>query len=272
MIGDKTIMADDICIANIILLFALSFEYFPENFECHQYLSHLFQIFQPYRKYFSYLLRIIYKLYKRALEENNNKMKERMKVCFYKCFNHINQKRIIPNENLIMIINKIQKLLYENNNNNFNNEENVTSGEDNNNNEILDFTITKKNLHVYHNFIKDQFFKENYIVNLVNEKQKGAFQVAKENLNVFTPKIRYIENKRDFIDCVFVCQKDLYEKLKKEYNKYIENLDSTKVKKYIILEACLNIFIFLINNVIFNEHDDIKKIMEIIFYIFKNKN
>ena len=265
MFEEKNILAEDICGANIILLFSLSLEFFSDNFDCDNYLSYLFQIIKPYRKYISHLLRIIYKIYKKALKEKNNKIKERMEICFYKCFNHIKQKKIVPNENLVIIINKMNKLLSkENNINNNIIEKKETPCDD------LEFTITEKNLHIHHNFTSNRFLSENYIVNTVNEKNKGFFQIPNENFLIITPKIRFVENQKDFIDCVFVCQKDLNQKIIEEYNKYIENLDFSQVNKYYICEACMNIFIFLRNSENFKNYDDILKIMENIFYIFSN--
>ena len=273
MTEDKIISPEDLCSANIILLFSICLESFPDNFESNIYLSYLFQIFKPYRKHLVPLLRIIYKLYKKAFEENNNKIKERMNFCFFKCFNYIGQKRIVPNENLMIIINKINSLISEEKNNNFviNNIGKKETPEGNDNiRDALEFTITEKNLHIHYNFTYDRFYNENYIVDKVNTENRGSFELPKEKGRIFAPKIRYLEREKDFIECGFICQKDLYEKISKEYNKYFENLDFDKVTKFIIIEACLNIFIFLRNNKKFNDSDDIIKIIEIIFYIFKN--
>ena len=273
MTEDKIISPEDLCSANIILLFSICLESFPDNFESNIYLSYLFQIFKPYRKHLVPLLRIIYKLYKKAFEENNNKIKERMNFCFFKCFNYIGQKRIVPNENLMIIINKINSLISEEKNNNFviNNIGKKETPEGNDNiRDALEFTITEKNLHIHYNFTYDRFYNENYIVDKVNTENRGSFELPKGKGRIFAPKIRYLEREKDFIECGFICQKDLYEKISKEYNKYFENLDFDKVTKFIIIEACLNIFIFLRNNKKFKDCDDIIKIIEIIFYIFKN--
>ena len=277
LIENENITTNDICSANIILLFAISFKYFPEDCECDLYLSTLFQIFNPYRKHVAPLLRIIYKLYERALDENNNNIRERMKICFYKSFNYIMQNRIVPNENLMIIINKITKLLLEENNiinrnrNRNSIEESREIPVDNNIiNNALDFSITEENLHIHYNFTSVRFYSENYVVNLVNKEHKGYFNLPSGGIfEIFSPKIRFAESENDTIESVFICQRDLYEIITTDYNKYIENLDFNVINKDDIFDACLNNFIYLRNNRQLRRYDDIMQIMEIVFYIFK---
>ena len=57
----------------------------------------------------------------------------------------------------------------------------------------------------------------------------------------------------------------------KEYNKYIETLDNTKLTSKIILDACLNIFVYMRNNDEFEDMDDIFEALKSIFYIFLNQ-
>ena len=56
-----------------------------------------------------------------------------------------------------------------------------------------------------------------------------------------------------------------------EFNKYIEDLDDNKLGSKIILDACLNIFIFMRNNDEFLGKDDIFEVLQCIFYIFMNQ-
>ena len=44
----------------------------------------------------------------------------------------------------------------------------------------------------------------------------------------------------------------------KEYNKFMETMDVSKLTSKIILDACLNIFIFMRNTVEFEGMDEIK--------------
>ena len=61
----------------------------------------------------------------------------------------------------------------------------------------------------------------------------------------------------------------MYQNLLEEYNKYIENLDINEINKNkTILNSCLNLFVYIRNNEELNDFDELKKILENIFYIF----
>ncbi len=66
-------------------------------------------------------------------------------------------------------------------------------------------------------------------------------------------------------------QRILLENLYKEYNKYIEDLDDNKLSAKLILDACLNIFIFMRNQTEYEGKDDIFEVLQCIFYIFMNQ-
>ena len=179
--------------------------------------------------------------------------------------------------NLMIIINKITKLLLEENNiinrnrNRNSIEESREIPVDNNIiNNALDFSITEENLHIHYNFTSVRFYSENYVVNLVNREHKGYFNLPSGGIfEIFSPKIRFAESENDTIESVFICQRDLYEIITTDYNKYIENLDFNVINKDDIFDACLNNFIYLRNNRQLRRYDDIMQIMEIVFYIFK---
>ena len=63
----------------------------------------------------------------------------------------------------------------------------------------------------------------------------------------------------------------MLEGLFKEYEKYIENLDDSKLDSKIILDSCLNIFIYMRNTLEFEGMDEIFDRLKIIFYIFVNR-
>ena len=84
------------------------------------------------------------------------------------------------------------------------------------------------------------------------------------------PRIRF-NNGIHKIESFFLSQRILLESLYNEYNKYIEDLDDNKLASKLILDACLNIFIFLRNNEDFVGKEDIIEVLTCIFYIFMNQ-
>ena len=63
----------------------------------------------------------------------------------------------------------------------------------------------------------------------------------------------------------------MLESLIKEYELYIENLDDSKLNSKIILDSCLNIFLYMRNTPEFEGMDDIFETLKTIFYIFLNR-
>jgi hypothetical protein len=86
---------------------------------------------------------------------------------------------------------------------------------------------------------------------------------------MITPRIRYVRPKKSYIESGFLSQREMYQNLLEEYNKYIENLDINEINKNkTILNSCLNLFVYIRNNEELNDFDELKKILENIFYIF----
>ena len=266
-ITNKYLTQDDLCSSNIIILFALCLKYFPDNFECDTYLSNLLQDFRIFRKYISLFLQIIYKIYKQSLEENNYKITDRMILCFYKCFNYVRNRNLVPNENLMFIINKILRLLYDEEKKN--KKENDINEEKDINNEEVNLNINKRNLYIIYNFCSAQTLGEKTIVDRVNKEQKGMFNLnVNQKVETVFPKIRFSLSINEKFESLFICQKDLYKSLSMEYNKYIELLDFKEIDKKLILDSCLNILVFIRNSLYFQDFDEVTKILENIFYIF----
>ena len=137
--------------------------------------------------------------------------------------------------------------------------------------ELEEAQISPNNLYVYHNFTKDRFISEREILIAINKyKQIDQVEVYLKNGESIMPKIRF-NNGIHSIDSFFISQKLLLESLISEYNKYIEDLDDNKLGAKIILDACLNILIFMRNSEEFEEKDDIKEAVKNIFYIFMNQ-
>ena len=254
------------CIANIIILFIINLKFLPENFEFNDSISSLLQIFNPFRKFIFLIVQTVYKLYKQSLEEKNYKMTERWQLCFYACFNHIRNKNIVPNENLIFIIHKFFEEDKDIN------RENKLLEEDDKISKEYNFYINEDNLNVHYNFTSNKFYSEKYIFNLVNTEEKSFFNIkGAVDFEIFSPKIRYVKKNEDYIESLFRCQKELYGILSKQYNEFNKNLDFNKLDKDYLLDSCLNLLIFIRNNNDFVHLDEIKHIIENIFYIYYDK-
>ena len=131
--------------------------------------------------------------------------------------------------------------------------------------------ISPNNLYIYHNFTSERFVNENEIVQLINDNDKyGQVEVYLESGEKLFPKIRFNNGIHKF-ESFFISQKILLENLINEYNKYIESLDDNKLGPKLILDSCLNIFIFMRNNQEFTGKDDIFDALQCIFYIFMNQ-
>ena len=272
-INNKILSTSDICCANIILLFTLSLKSLRETVDCQTFLGILFQDFTVFRKYYSVLLRMIYRLYKDPI----NKKNFTSTLCFYPCINSIRLKKLVPNEDLLNMINQFNKI---NIGEELNMQEQEKEGKKKDEKikdvklygeELEESPITPQNLYVYHNFTQERFVREKEIVKSVNKS--NASEQVEINLikgGKITPKIRF-NNGIHKIESFFISQKILLDCLFNEFNKYIEDLDDNKLGSKIILDACLNIFIFMRNNDEFLGKDDIFEVLQCIFYIFMNQ-
>ena len=261
----KYLNNNELCVSNIIIIFAICLKFFPENIRCYDFLKTLFENFVIFRKYYTYLLQIIYKLFKQSLVENNLEKNKQLKLCFFCCFDFLKINKIVPNENLMIVINKFLKLFLEE-------KEDEKKHEINNKNNLLkdvpNTRITEKNLHITYNFTSKKSYDEKMILKLVNKLNKSNLDFGTNNDMV--PKIRYIIDKNDKEESIFFSQKQLSDILINEYNKFYENLDISKVDRKYISDACLNIFIFMRNDEKFKQLNVIWNTLEFVFHLFLN--
>ena len=270
-IQEDILTKSDICCCNILLLFSISVKSLRDNDGCQEFLSIMFQKFTVFRKYSSILIRTLYKLYILATKEKNSRIGMITTFCYYSCINSIRNNKLVPNEDLMKIITLFNKI----NINEFIISDNKEEEKVENLNEIKLYgeqleekEITKNTLYIFNNFNSQQFFSEKAIVDHVNKTNCPELLTStKEKIN---PKIRF-NNGIHKIESVFISQKDMLDGLFKEYEKYIENLDDTKLDSKIILNSCLNIFIFMRNTPEFDGMDEIFDRLKIIFYIFVNR-
>ena len=275
-ISRNVLTINDVCCANIIILFTLSLKSLRDNMDCTTFLSILFQDFTVFRKYYGILLRMIYKLYQDAFSKKTYSKCKSSNLCYYPCINSIRKQFLVPNEDLLKIINQFNKMNIEN----MEYPEDEQNEEPKNDEKLKDLKlygeqlkeeeINEENLYIFHNFTPNKFIKEKDIVDLINDpNNNNCYDVIMEGHSLM-PKIRF-NNGIHKIESLFYSQKLLLNYLVVEYNNYIVDLDEKKLKTKIILDACLNIFIFMRNSEEFEEKDEIKEAVKNIFYVFMNQ-
>ena len=265
-LNNKVLSNTELCCANIIIIFCMSIKYLSEKIDCLQFLSVLFQQFYISRKYYSLLLNMIYKIYKQSIEEKNNNKTNQLKNCFYACLDYIQKNKIIPDEDIVNMINKFTEEV----------EKKIENNEIELNEEIDEkenIIINETNLQVRYNFSSVQIYDEKTFLRIVNKTQKDFIIVKVKGKNEeeqICPKIIFFKNGKENIICTFSSQKKLLDILTKEYNHYMEHMDIKKLNMNMIVESCLNIFVFIRNNKNFHHCDEIWKMLENIFYLFSN--
>ena len=258
----------ELCCANIIILFSISLNLFQDNANYHFFLTTLFENFVIPRKYFSLLLQMVYKLYVKSSEQKDIKKMYQMKMCFFACLDYIRNYNLIPNENLMIIVNQFLKIFYEEKNDEQINEKEILA-----NLKETKFVkkITNQNLHLVYNFSSAKYYDEKYVISRINKMQKEYFDVyVNDRVEMVTPKIRYSKGINDKTETIFISQKEVLKWLKGEYDNYIENLDTKEINKNNILFSCLNLFIYIRNEEKFQDLEEIWKIIEKIFFVFLN--
>jgi len=267
-IAANILSSNDIFCANLILLFTISLNLLIENAEsmdCQEFLSFLFQKFSDvFRKYYTLLLKMIYKLCQESINKKQYSKGEKIYLCYYLCINNMRNKKLVPNEHLINIINQFNDLKLD-----------AIDKKDEQKENKAKYNIPDKkedtiyeNIYTSHNFISDRFIDEKEIIRLINEFYEEPYEI---NLNdeKMTPRIRF-NNGVYKIESFYYSQKLLLEYLIIEYKKYFKDLDEEKLSSKLLLDACLNIFVY-IRNYDLNEKDELMEAVRNIFYIFMNQ-
>ena len=275
-IEEEILSESDLCSANIIILFTFSFRKFKNYMECQSFLGSLFQDFTIFRKYYSMIMSMIYKVYEESVEKKNYK---RAKDCFflyYLCINSLRSVKLIPNESLMNIIKKFNKIsidaLKEEDS-----KSNIENQIDEKNKDVKlygvdlpEADITYKNLYITHNFNAYKVYKEKEIVERINEpKYSSKYFVSIDGIDSMQPKIKFNNGIHSFTS-FFYSQKLLLLSLVEEYQNFIVDTNEENLRAKIILDACLNIFIFMRNSKDFTNKSDILEMVKAIFYIFMN--
>ena len=130
--------------------------------------------------------------------------------------------------------------------------------------------ITYKNLYVTHNFNAYKVYKEKELVEKINHpKNSNKFFANIDGNDLMQPKIKFNNGIHTF-NSFFYSQKLLLLTLVEEYQSFIKDSNEEKLRPKIILDACLNIFVFMRNSKDFTSKSDIIGMVKEIFYIFLN--
>lgn len=182
-------------------------------------------------------------------------------------------KKLVPNEDLINIINQFYDLKID---------EIKMPDDEQKENKIKKYSdnlklygdqlevedITYENVYTFHNFISDRFIDEKEILKLINESYEDPYEI---NINgeKMTPRIRF-NNGIHKMESFYYSQKILLDYLIIEYKKYFQDLDENKLSSKLLLDACLNLIIFMRNSDLYDK-DVLMEGVKNIFYIFMNQ-
>ena len=134
--------------------------------------------------------------------------------------------------------------------------------------QLKEIDITEDNLYAIYNYSFERFYKEKEIVDYVNKTNQFEMMIN-DNVKIF-PRIRF-NNGIHKIESLFLSQKEMLDNLVKEIEKYIETFDDSKLNSKLILDSCLNIFIYMRNDEKLVKMDNISSELQSIFYIFMNQ-
>ena len=265
---------NDLCCANIIILFTLSLKSFKSNEEFQSFLASLFQDFTVFRKYYSLIMSMIYSMFEESLAKKDNSKAKDYFYLYYLCINSLRTFKLIPNESLMNIIKKFNKI-------NIDSLDEGTSQPENkieiNNNiklygvNIPEDKITTKNLYIKNNFSFYRTYNEKEILEKINSPNYNGDNTINVEENIVIQPIIQFNNGIHELKSLFYSQKVLLSNLVEDYKKYIIDMNNNCLSSKIIVDACLNIFIFMRNSKEFKDKTDIIDTVKKIFYIFLNQ-
>ena len=269
----------DLCCANIMILFTLSLSSLNStSSDLQSFLGSLFQSFTFFRKYFSMSISMIFTIIEESLEKKDYLRARNYYYLYFLCINSLRTSKLIPNESLMNIIKKCNKLnslflnMKINENAVLKEKTNITKrggiklyGVD-----YPEDDITNKNLYITYNFSSYRTYNEKEIVQKINEPNIEDCSINIDSYGSLCPKIKF-NNGRHPHQSLFYSQKLLLSSLIEDYKNYIIDMDDNKLRSKIILDACLNIMIFMRNTKEFINNGDILSTVKKIFYVFLNK-
>jgi hypothetical protein len=260
----------DICCGNILLLFTITLKSFRSCVDTQSFLSTLFHDFTIFRKYYTIVMNMVYKLMEECIKKKDYSHAQNFLLCYYPCINSMNDKKLVPNENLMNTINKFNLIDIEI----------LSKKADKNKEEGLYETpvseqkkskvkkeLNTNNLYVCYNFTKNGTITEETIINEINNYPINYESKFK---NSIFPKVKFRMGKR-IIECEIFSQLKILDMLTKEYNLFNKDLDTKKINSKILLEATMNIFLFIRNDNELKIKSEVIEILNIIFYIYFEK-
>ena len=279
-IEEGILSESDLCSANIIILFTLSFRKLRANIECQSFLGTLFQDFTIFRKYYSMIMSMTYTVYEESMAKKDYNKANDCYLLYYLCLNSLRYVKLIPNESLMNIIKTFNKSNINTIINTINSvkekdKKNPVENNKNKNKKLYGVNlpmadITYKNLYVTHNFNAYKVYKEKELVEKINHpKNSNKFFANIDGNDLMQPKIKFNNGIHTF-NSFFYSQKLLLLTLVEEYQSFIKDFNEEKLRPKIILDACLNIFVFMRNSKDFTSKSDIIGMVKEIFYIFLN--
>ena len=262
----------DICCSNIILLFALCIKTLVNFSDCQSFLSILFNNFIVFRKYYTMILNLVYRLMKECLDREDYTNAKNYIFYYYSCINSLRQ-NLVPNENLMHIILKFNKINFFE----FSDKESKDKNKNtiSNNKDFFKDSNQIKYVYTTYNFTRNGIIKEPELIEKIKEiKNKEPMKLSiKKKDGKF---VRNIEPRINFDNCKFkysckiYTQEKILEDLQNQYENYIVNLNEDVLEPKILFEACLNIILHTRNEQ-FYQNTDILDSFIIIFNIYLDK-
>ena len=279
-IDSNILSVNDLCCVNIIILFTLSLKYMKSIVECQSFLGSLFQDFIVFRKYYSIIMSMVYTLYEESVTKKDFKRAKDYFFLYYLCINSLRNFGLIPNESLMKIIKKFNKINIDSLNNEENKIEEDKKEEENNDKnkniklygiDLPEDPITTKNLYVIYNFNANGSISEKDLLkNANNTNKKNDEFIIIYTKEYIEPRIRFNNGIHPHESDIF-SQRIMLADLVSQYKNYIIDMDENKLKSKTNLDACLNILLFMRNSKKFSENGDIIDTVKKIFYIFLNQ-
>ena len=274
---------NDLCCVNIIILFALTLRSMKTIENCRDFLGSLFQNFIIFRKYYSIIMSVVYTLYEESIKKKEYKRADDYFYLYYFCINSLRNINIIPNESLMILIKKFNKIINldslgkkenETITNKINNNIDINNDEDDKNIKAINIPeepITSKNLYVIYNLTANGSISEKDLIKKVNSlKNKDDEIISTKGVEYMQPRIKFNNGIRPHESFIF-SQRLMLSFLWEQYKNYIIDFDENKLKAKINLDACLNILLFMRNSKRFSNDDDVTNTVKNIFYIFLNQ-
>ena len=218
-------------------------------------------------------MNMIYILFSNCLKQKDYSRAHFYLLCYYICVNSLRNLKLVPNESLMNIMKKFNEIDLKK----FN--ENVLEHQNNEkeNNQINDekeeifkkVELTQNNLFTCYNFLSTQFIRESEILDKINSSVNNDFSIKVDGETIL-PKIKF-KNTILKIDTYFYSQTSMLTQLINIYNKFIVDLNEEHLGYKLLIDCCINILVYMRNCDDFRDKDEIKDIVEIIFFLFLNK-